>query len=244
MPYLFGLHAVKAILARNPQKVQIVWLQENRHDQRLQQLQQLLTEAGIVWHDASRRELDQRVGGCHQGVVAACSATPVQGESFLEQLVQGLDTPPLLLVLDGITDPHNLGACLRTADAAGVHAVIATKHKSANLNATVAKVACGATESIPFVQVTNLVRCLKWLKQAGIWITGTASGEASTRLYEANLCGPIALVVGAEGVGMRHLTRVTCDQLVHIPMAGLVSSLNVSVATGICLFEVVRQRQG
>lgn len=244
MPYLFGLHAVKAILALNPQKVQMVWLQENRHDQRLQQLQQLLTEAGIVWHSASRRELDQRVGGCHQGVVAACSATAAQDESFLEQLVQGLDAPPLLLVLDGITDPHNLGACLRTADAAGVHAVIATKHKSANLNATVAKVACGATESIPFVQVTNLVRCLKWLKQAGIWITGTASGAASTGLYEANLCGPMALVVGAEGVGMRHLTRVTCDQLVHIPMAGLVSSLNVSVATGVCLFEIVRQRQG
>ena len=126
MPYLFGLHAVKAILALNPQKVQMVWLQENRHDQRLQQLQQLLTEAGISWHSASRWELDQRVGGCHQGVVAACSATPAQDESFLEQLIQGLDAPPLLLVLDGITDPHNLGACLRTADAAGVHAVIAT----------------------------------------------------------------------------------------------------------------------
>ena len=241
--YLFGLHAVRTILIRNPQRIQAAWLQEERTDQHLQQLQQLLTEANIAWQRVPRRELEQRVSGCHQGVVIACTNSLVKNESFLKQLVEDLDTPPLLLVLDGITDPHNLGACLRTADAAGVHAVITSKDKSANLNATVAKVACGATESIPLVQVTNLVRCLKWLQQAGIWITGTA-GETSTELYEADLCGPIALVMGAEGKGLRRLTRATCDQLICIPMAGLVSSLNVSVATGICLFEVVRQRHG
>jgi 23S rRNA (guanosine2251-2'-O)-methyltransferase len=243
LPYIFGLHAVNNLLVHNPNRVREAWLQEGRNDQRLQQLQQLLNKADISWQWVPRRELDQRVSGRHQGVVAACAANPVQNESFLEQLLEELDEPPLLLVLDGITDPHNLGACLRTSDAAGVHAVIAVKGKSSNLNATVAKVACGAVESVPFVQVTNLARCLKWLQQAGIWIIGTA-GEAATELYEADLCGPIALVVGAEGEGMRRLTREGCDQLIYIPMVGMISSLNVSVATGVCLFEVVRQRQG
>jgi 23S rRNA (guanosine2251-2'-O)-methyltransferase len=147
-----------------------------------------------------------------------------------------------VLVLDGVTDPHNLGACLRTADAAGVALVIAPKDKSAPLNATVAKVACGAAEVVPYIQVTNLARTLQSLQQRGIWITGTA-GEAEASVYQTDLTGPCALVMGAEGKGMRRLTREHCDQLINIPMAGEVSSLNVSVATGVCLFEIVRQRQ-
>jgi len=156
-------------------------------------------------------------------------------------VLEQAEAAPLFLVLDGVTDPHNLGACLRTADAAGVAAVIAPKDKSAPLNATVAKVACGAAEVVPYIQVTNLARTLQLLKQHGIWITGTA-GEADQSVYQADLTGPQAIVMGAEGKGMRRLTREQCDQLVNIPMAGEVSSLNVSVATGVCLFEVVRQQ--
>jgi 23S rRNA (guanosine2251-2'-O)-methyltransferase len=156
-------------------------------------------------------------------------------------MLDGLDHPPLLLILDGVTDPHNLGACLRTADAAGVDAVIAPKDNSAPLNATVRKVACGAAEVVPYIQVTNLARTMKDIQGRGIWITGTA-GEAEQSVYQANLTGPVALVMGAEGKGMRRLTRENCDYLINLPMAGSVSSLNVSVATGVCLFEAVRQR--
>ena len=150
---------------------------------------------------------------------------------------------PFLLVLDGVTDPHNIGACLRTADAAGVHAVIVPKDKSAGLTATARKVACGAAESVPLIQVTNLSRTLKHLQDKGVWVIGTA-GEAEQLIYQVDLKGPTALVMGAEGKGMRRLTREHCDQLVKLPMAGAVSSLNVSVATGVCLYEIVRQRQG
>jgi len=174
-------------------------------------------------------------------VVAGCTPNPAKDEHFLTQLLEELKEPAFLLILDGVTDPHNLGACLRTADAAGVHAVIAPKDKSASLNSTVSKVACGAAESIPFVQVTNLARCLKSLQDAGVWITGTA-GEAIQHIHQTDLTGNMALVMGAEGEGMRRLTREGCDQLVKIPMAGEVSSLNVSVAAGVCLFEAVRQR--
>ena len=156
--------------------------------------------------------------------------------------MDGLEEAPFLLVLDGVTDPHNLGACIRTADAAGVHAVIAPKDKSAPLTSVAAKVACGAAEVVPYVQVTNLSRTLQDLQPRSIWVTGTA-GEAEQRVYEANLKGPMALVMGAEGKGMRRLTREHCDFLIKIPMAGEVSSLNVSVATGVCLFEAVRQRR-
>jgi len=197
---------------------------------------------GITVHCVPRAELDALVGGArHQGVVARGTAPPQRSEVDLDAVLAGQTKAAFLLVLDGVQDPHNLGACLRSADAAGVQAVIAPKDRSVSLTPTVRKVASGAAEAVPFIQVTNLARTLRELKQAGIWLVGTA-GEAGTSLFEADLAGPLALVMGAEGKGLRRLTRETCDTLVHIPMAGSVASLNVSVATGICLFEAVRQR--
>src|SRR5690606_24621004 len=192
---------------------------------------------------ATRDELEALAPGNHQGVVALCESGEVRDEHFLFEHLATLGHPPLLLVLDGITDPHNLGACLRTADAAGVDLVIAPKDNSVGITATVRKVASGAAETVPFVVVTNLARTLKQLQGAGMWIIGT-DGEAPVTVYQADLKGPLALVMGAEGKGMRRLTRETCDGLVKLPMAGSVSSLNVSVAAGICLYEAVRQRAG
>ncbi|WP_372738155.1 23S rRNA (guanosine(2251)-2'-O)-methyltransferase RlmB [Neptunomonas sp.] len=239
---IFGFHAVKTTLKYDAARVQRVVVLKGREDERLNQLLEELGD-NIRVERIPRQKLDEMAqGGVHQGVIAACTPMESKVESFLYQLLDKLDEAPFLLVLDGVTDPHNLGACLRTADAAGVHAVIAPKDKSAPLNATVSKVACGAAEVIPYVQVTNLARTLQELQQRGIWITGTA-GEAEQMVYQANLTGPMALVMGAEGKGMRRLTREGCDFLIKIPMAGEVSSLNVSVATGVCLFEAVRQRQ-
>ena len=204
--YVFGIHAVQTKLQRNPERVQEIWFQEGREDQRLNQVKGLADEQGIECQVLPRRELDNKVKGRHQGVVAACTPNPAKDEHFLTQLLEGLNEPAFLLILDGITDPHNLGACLRTADAAGVHAVIAPKDKSASLSSTVSKVACGAAESVPFVQVTNLARCLKSLQDAGVWITGPA-GEATQHIHQADLKGSMALVMGAEGYGMRRLTR-------------------------------------
>lgn len=239
---LFGLHAVKTALKRDAKRIRRVLAQKGRSDERLQQVLDSAAQQGIRVQWLSRKELDDLTGeAVHQGVVVECEPIRAHNEQYLDKLLSTLEEPAFLLVLDGVTDPHNLGACLRTADAAGVHAVIAPKDKSAPLNATVAKVACGAAEAVPYVQVTNLARTLKGLQEAGIWITGTA-GETDLSVYTANLTGPMALVMGAEGKGMRRLTREHCDQLVKIPMAGEVSSLNVSVATGVCLFEAVRQR--
>jgi len=241
---IFGLHAVSILLKRNPARVRRLVLQKGSRNTRLQPLLERAAELGIAVADEERQTLDRLCdGGRHQGVVAECEPLRALGENGLDRLLESSDeAAPLLLILDGVTDPHNLGACLRTADAAGVLAVIAPRDKSAPLNATAAKVACGAAEVVPYVQVTNLARTLKLLQQRGIWITGTA-GEAEQSLYQVDLTGPQALVMGAEGKGMRRLTREHCDQLVNIPMAGEVSSLNVSVATGVCLFEIVRQRQ-
>ena len=197
-----------------------------------------------------KKDLDAMVEGRHQGVVAEALEEPVRGEIGqpnlwdewqLLQAVKDKTGPVLILVLDGVTDPHNLGACLRSADAAGVDAVVVPKDKSADLNPTARKVACGAAETVPFVRVTNISRTLKALKELGVWLYGTA-GEAKNSLYDSDLTGSMALVMGAEGGGLRRLTREQCDHLVKLPMAGSVSSLNVSVATGVCLFEVVRQR--
>lgn len=238
----FGIHAVSALLKRDPGRVRRLLLLQGRLDKRLQSLVAEAERAGIPIKSVPRAKLDEIAQGVHQGVVAETSALQAGNEQDLERLLEGLEErTALLLVLDGVTDPHNLGACLRTADAAGVQAVIAPRDKSAPLNATVIKVACGAAESVPYIQVTNLARTLQLLQQYGIWITGTA-GEAETDLYDAELTGPMALVMGAEGKGMRRLTREHCDHLIRIPMAGSVSSLNVSVATGVCLFEIVRQR--
>ncbi len=241
--YLFGIHAVTTALKRDAARIQRILVMKGRQDAKMQRLIDMALDLKIQVEQAGKRELEELVaGGVHQGIVAQCKPIQTYSEKQLNKLLDKLEETPLLLVLDGVTDPHNLGACLRTADAAGVHAVIAPKDKSAPLNATAAKVACGAAEAIPYVLVTNLARTLKGLQERGIWTTGTA-GETDLDIYQANLTGPMALVMGAEGQGMRRLTREHCDQLVKIPMAGEVSSLNVSVATGICLFECIRQRK-
>lgn len=238
---IYGVHAVEALLRHHPKRVKHVWLAEGRNDPRVQGLLALAAEARVAVGQCERREMDAWVEGVHQGVVADVSPSQVWGEAMLDELLDRTDGAPLLLVLDGVTDPHNLGACLRTADAAGALAVIVPKDKSATLNATVRKVACGAAEVIPLVAVTNLARSLEKLQQRGLWVVGTA-GEAEQELYEQDLTGPTVLIMGAEGKGMRRLTREHCDYLVKLPMAGSVSSLNVSVATGVCLFEALRQR--
>ncbi len=238
---VFGVHAVEALLRHHPKRVKQLWLAESRNDPRVKTLLELAGQVRVPVGQKDRRELDEWAEGVHQGVVAEVSPSQVWGEAMLDELLERREGTPLLLVLDGVTDPHNLGACLRTADAAGALAVIVPKDKSATLNATVRKVACGAAEVIPLVAVTNLARTLEKLQQRGLWVVGTA-GEAEQELYQQDLTGPIVLVMGAEGKGMRRLTRDLCDFLVRLPMAGSVSSLNVSVATGICLFEALRQR--
>ncbi|NHI00968.1 23S rRNA (guanosine(2251)-2'-O)-methyltransferase RlmB [Oceanimonas sp. MB9] len=238
---IFGIHALNAALENHPENILEVWLLKGRDDARLQQLQNQLQQVGVRAQLANRQTLDGKAGGAqHQGVVARVKAQPALNEADLDALLARTDTP-LLLVLDGVTDPHNLGACLRTADAAGVHGVIVPRDKSAGLTPVARKVACGAAEVVPLFQVTNLSRTLRALQDKGVWVVGTA-GEADHGIYQAKLTGPLALVMGAEGKGMRRLTREHCDELVSIPMAGSVSSLNVSVATGVCLFEMVRQR--
>lgn len=239
---VFGLHSVQALLKTDPQRVKELWFLRGRNDQRLQKLETAARKLDITCRTLDRKELDKVVEGNHQGAIAFCTPGAIQDEKFLDQLIENLESPAFLLVLDGVTDPHNLGACLRTAEAAGVQAVIAPKDNSASLNDIARKVACGAAEVLPYITVTNLARTLRNLQQTGIWITGTA-GEAQQGVYQADLKGPMALVMGAEGSGMRRLTRECCDNLINIPMAGEVSSLNVSVATGVCLFEAVRQRR-
>ncbi|QSP96218.1 23S rRNA (guanosine(2251)-2'-O)-methyltransferase RlmB [Marinobacter salinisoli] len=241
--YVFGWHAVEAVLKREPERLQRVWIQTGRQDKRVGQITEALDGLGVAWTVVHRRELDERVSGVHQGIVAAVSESREWTEDDLLAMLQSADKPPFLLVLDGVTDPHNLGACLRTADAAGVQAVVVPKDKSASLTPVARKVACGAAETVPFVRVTNLARFLRTIKDEGVWLIGTA-GEAQATLYQADFKGAVALVMGAEGKGMRRLTREHCDQLIHIPMSGHVDSLNVSVATGVCLYEALRQRLG
>lgn len=241
MDYVFGVHAVEALLKQRPADIKKIIVQRGREDQRMQQLLDAAKRAGVAIAFAGKNELSEIVDGNHQGIVAECREPKGLDESELPKLIENLTTPALILVLDGVTDPHNLGACLRSADAAGVHAVIAPKDKSVGLNATVRKVACGAADVVPFFAVTNLARTLKQLQEMGVWVFGTA-GEAESYLWDNDLTIPAAIVMGAEGKGMRRLTRECCDYLVKLPMAGEVSSLNVSVATGIALFEAVRQR--
>ena len=238
----FGLHAVTSLLQRHPARVSVLLALDTRSDERMAEVLRLAETAGVPVRRVSRRELDELIPGVsHQGVLAEMGKAPGLGEQDLPAFLEGLGKPAFLLVLDGVQDPHNLGACLRSADAAGVDAVIVPRDRSAPLNSTVRKVACGAAETVPLVRVTNLARTLRVLKQAGVWIYG-AAGEAESALYDTDLCGPLALVLGGEGKGLRRLTREHCDGLMSIPLAGSVSSLNVSVATGICLFEVRRQR--
>lgn len=240
MAIIYGLHAVQSVVRHQSDTIKVLFFDKKRNDQRLQQLLDAAQKQGVSCVPATRAQLDEKAeSDRHQGVVI--EAIEKNHHVPLDELLASLKEPALLLVLDGVTDPHNLGACLRTAEAAGVHAVIYPKDKSAGLNATVRKVACGAAEVIPVYAVTNLARTLEDIKQQGIWIVGTA-GEAGQSLYDMDLTGPMALVMGAEGDGMRRLTREHCDYLAKLPMAGTVSSLNVSVATGVCLFEMVRQR--
>ena len=241
--YVFGWHAVDAVLKREPERLQQVWIQTGRQDKRVKSVTDALDGLGVRWKVVHRRELDERVSGVHQGIVAAVAESREWSEDDLLAQLSSSDKPPFLLVLDGVTDPHNLGACMRTADAVGVQAVIVPKDKSASLTRVARKVACGAAETVPFVRVTNLARFLRELKGLGVWLIGTA-GEADAGLYQADFKGPVALVMGAEGKGMRRLTREHCDQLINIPMQGHVDSLNVSVATGVCLYEALRQRLG
>ena len=242
----FGIHAVQALIESAPERFIELWLLKGREDDRLMPIINLARKFGIPAQMANRKVLDDKSEGeQHQGVVARVKPGKTFTEADLDDILASAERKgeaPFLLILDGVTDPHNLGACLRNADAAGVQAIIVPKDNAARVTATVRKVAVGAAESVPFVQVTNLSRTMKALQQMGVWIVGTA-GETDTCLYDVKLAGPMALVMGAEGKGMRRLTRENCDQLVKLPMAGSVSSLNVSVATGICLFEMVRQRK-
>lgn len=239
---IYGIHAVQAVLANAPERLIEVYALKGRENKRLQPLLNELYNVGVSVQFLNRQTLDKKADGeVHQGIIARIQPAKELNENDLDQILQHQQNP-LLLVLDGITDPHNLGACLRTADAAGVCAVIMPRDKSAQLTSIARKVACGAAENVPLIRVTNLARTLRLLQQEyNVWVVGTA-GEATESLYQTKLSGALALVMGAEGEGMRRLTREHCDQLISIPMAGSVSSLNVSVATGVCLFEIVRQR--
>lgn len=240
---VYGLHAVLAALTRSEGETTQLWVDEGRKDARIMHLLHVAQGQKIPIRLVTQRELNELAPGArHQGVIARCKSSPSYNESDLLPFLESLVEPPFLLALDGVQDPHNLGACLRSADAAGVHAVIMPRDRAVALTPTVRKVASGAAETVPFIQVTNLARTLRMLQETGIWVVGTAE-EANTNLYDMSLEGPLALVLGAEGSGLRRLTRERCDSLVYIPMAGTVESLNVSVATGICLFEAARQRR-
>lgn len=239
---IFGLHAVQAALDYSPQKIRQAWLDNQRRDQRLSEIADDLRALDIPLHNADKKQLERfATGKNHQGVVIEVEMPAARSEDELQQAVQTLSGPAFFLVLDHVQDPHNLGACLRSVDAAGAHGVIVTKDQAAGITPTVCKVASGAAETVPVYQVTNLARTLRWLKDAGLWIIG-AAGEAEQTLYQADFTVPVALVIGAEGTGMRRLTRETCDVLVKLPMYGQVESLNLSVAAGVLLYEVVRQR--
>lgn len=239
---LCGLHTVRSAVRAHPERLVTVWIAQERQDRPVAELLHELRAAGVSVRRVPRRRLDQLSDGvAHQGVVARCQAEPLRGEHELAALVASLAHDPFLLVLDGVQDPHNFGACLRSADASGVDGVVVPRDRSVPITAVVRRTACGAAESLPVFQLSNLARGLEALKQAGIWLVG-ADGGAPESLFDVDLRGPLALVLGAEGSGLRRLTRESCDRLISIPMLGSVESLNVSVAAGICLYEAVRQR--
>lgn len=239
---VFGLHAVRTLLKQRPERASRLLVQNGRDDARMTEVRQLASAANIPIETRDVRDLDRlAVAERHQGVCLYVKATGVLGEGALDDLLDRLEGAAFLLVLDGVQDPHNLGACLRTADAAGVTAVIVPRDRAAGLSPVVRKVASGAAEVVPLIQVTNLARTLKGLKERNIWVLGT-DDQAGKSIYEADLKGPLAVVLGAEGPGLRRLTKENCDVLVTIPMRGAVESLNVSVATGVVLYEALRQR--
>lgn len=243
-PVIFGLHAVEAALKNDTASVKTVWLLQSRQDRRIQGVLALAKQHQVPTHFLSKREFDKRYPDCqHQGVVAITKGQKTYNEQDIADILAKTSKPPFILILDGVTDPHNLGACLRSADAVGVDCVIIPKDNSVGLTPVVRKVACGAAETVPLVQVTNLARTMSDLQQRGVWIYG-AAGEATESLYQHELDGAVCIAMGSESKGLRRLTREHCDHLLSIPMQGTVESLNVSVATGICLFEVARQRLG
>ena len=237
---LFGFHAITVRMKTAPKSVIELHVEANRRDARMRSFVDRAREAGIKIVETDGDRLDKLAGASrHQGVVARVEVVAMPHS--LDEVIEAVEGAPLLLVLDGVTDPHNLGACLRVADGAGAHAIVAPKDHAVGVNATVAKVSSGAAETVPYIMVTNLARTLNELKDFDIRVIGT-SDDAELTLYDVDLTGPVAFVLGSEGEGMRQLTRKTCDQLVRIPMAGAVESLNVSVAAGVCLFEALRQR--
>jgi len=239
---IFGFHAVTSRVRHEASSVEEIYVDAGREDRRMGDLIRAAKAAGVRIIQVDEQRLNNMVGTRrHQGVIAVAGELSLARN--LDELLDAIDGPPLLLVLDGITDPHNLGACLRVADGAGAHAVIAPKDRAVGLNATAAKVASGAAESVPYITVTNLARTLRELKERDILVVGTAD-DVETGLYQADFSGAAAIVMGSEGEGMRRLTRETCDVLVSVPMFGSVESLNVSVASGVCLYEARRQRLG
>ncbi len=240
MKTLAGFHAVKGRLKQKADSVREIYVDAGRSDARMRELKAVAEKFGVRVMAVDAKRLDGMAGGArHQGVIAM--ADEMRMPQFIEDVLETLDEPPLLLLLDGVQDPHNLGACLRVADGAGCHAVIAPKDRACGLTTTAAKVASGAAETVPYIVVTNLARTMRDLKDRGIWMVGTAD-DAPQSLWQAKLDGAIGLVLGAEGEGLRRLTRDTCDHLVSIPMMGSVESLNVSVASGVCLYEARRRR--
>ena len=239
---LIGIHAVSSAVKSASDDIEWLRIDSNSKNKRLHELEAQASGAGVDIIKASVKELDRLSGQQrHQGVVASFKGSNVAPEGQLDSFLDSIEGMPLILVLDGVQDPHNLGACLRTADAAGVQLVVICKDRSAGITPVVRRAASGAAETLPVIQATNLARVLRTLKKRGIWLAGT-SDEANDSLYETDLTGPLALVMGSEGSGMRRLTGELCDYLIGIPMAGQVESLNVSVATGVCLYEINRQR--
>ncbi len=239
---IFGTHAVQSALDYSPEKIHQCWLDKSRQDRRWQIIFEQLVKLKIPINQADRKQLDRLAkSNNHQGLLIEMELPQLRSEQDLKAAIQKLESPPFYLVLDHIQDPHNLGACLRTADAAGVHGVIITKDQAVGLTPTVCKVASGAAETVPFYQVTNLSRTLRWMKQQNIWVIG-AAGEAEKLAYQMDLTGALALVIGAEGKGLRRLIKEQCDMLIKLPMHGQVQSLNLSVATGVLLYEALRQR--
>lgn len=239
---LFGIHSIDAALSNDPKNILELYFEADSHNARIKELSEKARELGLKPHARPREALDRMTGGArHQGAVARYRAPPPRTEKDLPGLVEQAGKDALILVLDGITDPHNLGACLRSAEAVGVTAVVVPKDKAAGITPTVRKASSGAADRVAFFAVTNLARTLKTLKESGVWLVGLA-GESAQDFYKLDLKGPLAIVMGSEGEGMRRLTGETCDFLAKIPMRGGVESLNVSVATGVALFEALRQR--
>ena len=239
---VWGIHAVAGLVARAPERVLEVSIARERKDRRLRELLDSVSKAGISITEIPGATLDRMADdGAHQGIIARCRPRPVASEKDLEEILDSLDKPAFLLILDGVQDPHNLGACLRTADAVGVDAVIVPKDRAVGLTPVVRKTASGAAETVPFIRVTNLARTLRRLKERGIWLVGTTEAVGNS-IFEADLKGPLAIIMGSEGKGLRRLTREQCDLLADLPMRGEVESLNVSVAAGVCLYLALGQR--